>query len=45
MLFRSQGAASANDIESLIDHVQAAVLMKTGIELVREVRIVGERKA
>ncbi|MGZ5661318.1 MAG: UDP-N-acetylmuramate dehydrogenase, partial [Usitatibacter sp.] len=25
--------ASANDIESLIDHVQAAVLMKTGIEL------------
>jgi UDP-N-acetylmuramate dehydrogenase len=39
------GAASASDIESLIDHVQAAVLMKTGIELVREVRIVGERKA
>jgi UDP-N-acetylmuramate dehydrogenase len=38
-------AASANDIESLIDHVQAAVLMKTGIELIREVRIVGERKA
>lgn len=37
--------ASANDIESLIDHVQAAVLMKTGIELVREVRIVGERNA
>ena len=36
-------AASANDIESLIDHVQAAVLMKTGIELIREVRIVGER--
>jgi UDP-N-acetylmuramate dehydrogenase len=39
------GAAAANDIESLIDHVQAAVLMKTGVELVREVRIVGERKA
>src|SRR5476649_1409145 len=38
-------AASANDIESLIDHVQAAVLMKAGIELVREVRIVGERKS
>jgi UDP-N-acetylmuramate dehydrogenase len=38
-------AASANDIESLIDHVQAAVLMKTGIELIREVRIVGERKS
>jgi UDP-N-acetylmuramate dehydrogenase len=39
------GNATANDIETLIDHVQAAVLMKTGIELVREVRIVGERKA
>ena len=39
------GAATANDIESLIDYVQAAVLMKAGIELVREVRIVGERKA
>lgn len=37
--------ASANDIESLIDHVQAAVLMRTGIELLREVRIVGERNA
>ncbi|MGZ5038395.1 MAG: UDP-N-acetylmuramate dehydrogenase [Usitatibacter sp.] len=41
----NQGSASANDIETLIDHVQAAVLMKTGIELVKEVRIVGERKA
>jgi UDP-N-acetylmuramate dehydrogenase len=39
------GGASANDIETLIDHVQAAVLMKTGIELVREVRIVGARNA
>ena len=37
------GTASANDIEMLIDHVQAAVVMKTGVELVREVRIVGER--
>jgi UDP-N-acetylmuramate dehydrogenase len=39
------GAATANDIESVIDHVQAAVSMKTGVELIREVRIVGERNA
>jgi UDP-N-acetylmuramate dehydrogenase len=36
------GHATARDIESLIDHVQATVHAKTGIELVREVRIVGE---
>jgi UDP-N-acetylmuramate dehydrogenase len=36
------GTASAADIESMVDHVQAEVLAKTGIELVREVRIVGE---
>jgi UDP-N-acetylmuramate dehydrogenase len=35
------GAATAKDIESMVDHVQATVLAKTGVELVREVRIVG----
>lgn len=37
------GHASAADIESLIELVQETVRMKTGIELVREVRIIGER--
>ncbi len=36
------GGATARDIESVIDHVQHTVLAKTGIELVREVRIVGD---
>lgn len=36
------GAATALDIEWLIDHMQAVVKERTGIELVREVRIVGE---
>lgn len=36
------GGASARDIESVIDHVQVTVLAKTGVELVREVRIVGD---
>ena len=35
------GGALAADIEAVIDHVQATVAAKTGIELVREVRIVG----
>jgi UDP-N-acetylmuramate dehydrogenase len=35
------GGASAADIEAVIDHVQAEVLAKTGVELIREVRIVG----
>ncbi len=35
--------ATANDLESLIDHVHGTVLAKTGIDLVREVRIVGDR--
>jgi UDP-N-acetylmuramate dehydrogenase len=38
------GNASAADIESLIDHMQATVKTKTGVALVREVRIVGEAK-
>lgn len=36
------GGASAADIESLVDHVQAVVKAKTGIGLIREVRIVGK---
>ncbi len=38
-----QGAASAQDIENLIDEVQRRVREQFGVELVREVRIVGER--
>ena len=37
------GGASAADIEALIDHVHATVAAKTGVDLVREVRIVGDR--
>ena len=36
------GGASAADIESLIDHVHATVQEKCGIDLQREVRIIGE---
>jgi UDP-N-acetylmuramate dehydrogenase len=36
------GGATAADIESLVDHVQATVEARTGIGLIREVRIVGE---
>jgi UDP-N-acetylmuramate dehydrogenase len=36
------GGASAADIERLIDHVQATVESRTGLALVREVRIVGK---
>jgi len=38
-----QGQASATDIETLIEQVQATVQEKFGVSLVREVRIVGER--
>ena len=37
------GTASAADIEAVIDHVHATVLAKHGVELVREVRVVGAR--
>jgi UDP-N-acetylmuramate dehydrogenase len=37
------GGATAADIEAVIAHVQATVEEKTGIALVREVRIVGSR--
>jgi UDP-N-acetylmuramate dehydrogenase len=36
------GGATAADIEALITHVQVAVSVQTGIELVPEVRIIGE---
>jgi UDP-N-acetylmuramate dehydrogenase len=39
------GGASAKDIERVIDHVQATVQQRTGVELIREVRIVGDEKA
>ena len=37
------GSASAADIEGVIDHVQETVKQRTGVELIREVRIVGEK--
>ncbi|MCW5606014.1 MAG: UDP-N-acetylmuramate dehydrogenase [Burkholderiales bacterium] len=37
------GAARAGDIEALIEHMQDAVKRQFGIELEREVRIVGEK--
>ena len=36
------GTSSARDIETVIEHVHATVLTKTGVDLVREVRIVGK---
>ncbi len=36
------GGATATDIEELIEHVQQTVLEQHGVELVHEVRIVGE---
>jgi UDP-N-acetylmuramate dehydrogenase len=38
------GGASAQDIESLVDLVQTTVRLRTGVDLVREVRIVGKAK-
>ena len=38
------GAGTAADIEALISHAQQTVREKFGVELVREVRIVGESK-
>ena len=37
------GGASATDIEAVIERVHGCVLERTGIDLVREVRVVGER--
>jgi UDP-N-acetylmuramate dehydrogenase len=39
----NKGSASAADIEALIEHVQAVVRDQHGVELQREVHIVGER--
>ena len=39
----NRGGATAADIESVIEHVHAAVLAKHGIDLVREVRVVGDK--
>jgi UDP-N-acetylmuramate dehydrogenase len=36
--------ATAADIEAVIDHIQKTVREKTGIDLVREVRIVGNKR-
>jgi UDP-N-acetylmuramate dehydrogenase len=36
------GDASASDIEDLIRHMQDTVRRQTGVELIQEVRIVGE---
>ncbi len=36
------GTASAADIEALIEHMRETVLQQTGVDLVQEVRIVGE---
>lgn len=36
------GSATAADIENMIAHMQATVRARTGVELVREVKIVGE---
>ena len=38
------GGATATDIEAVIDYVQEVVRERTGVELVREVRIVGQRR-
>jgi len=34
--------ATAHDIEALIDYIEATVQQKTGVKLIREVRIIGE---
>lgn len=41
-IINHQGAASANDIESLIQYVQKTVQEQTTIELIREVHIIGD---
>jgi UDP-N-acetylmuramate dehydrogenase len=41
----NDGSATAADIEALIEHVRERVQAATGIELLSEVRIVGERDA
>lgn len=43
-IVNAEGRATAEDIESLIEQVQATVQAQFGVSLVREVKIVGERK-
>ncbi len=38
----NSGYASAADIEKMIDHMQATVKAKNGVDLIREVKIVGD---
>ena len=38
----NSGTATAADIENTIAHMQATVMAKTGVALVREVKIVGD---
>ena len=38
----NSGDATATDVEELIEHVRQTVIEKHGVELVHEVRIVGE---
>jgi len=42
-IVNAQGRGSAADIENLIEHVRNTVRAKYGVELIAEVRIVGER--
>ncbi|MFZ5509340.1 MAG: UDP-N-acetylmuramate dehydrogenase [Pseudomonadota bacterium] len=42
-IVNAEGRATAGDIEALIEQVRAVVKEKFGVDLVREVRIVGER--
>ena len=42
-IVNAQGRGSAADIENLIEHVRNTVRAKHGVELIAEVRIVGER--
>lgn len=38
------GNATADDIETLVQHMHDAVLARTGVDLVQEVRVIGENK-
>ena len=42
-IVNERGRGSAADIENLIEHVRNAVLARHGVELIAEVRIVGEK--
>jgi UDP-N-acetylmuramate dehydrogenase len=42
-IVNAEGRGSAADIENLIEHVRRAVLAKHGVELIAEVRIIGDK--